>query len=73
MKKPGMKADNMAKDILKVLKQPNSQNINFFKAFAFGGGNKLRGKNKNERKKTKRKTKKTKRKTKKTKRKTRKR
>ena len=73
VKKSGMKADNMAKDILKVLKQPNSQNINFFKAFAFGGGNKLRGKNKNERKKTKRKTKKTKRKTKKTKRKTRKR
>ena len=72
VKKPGMKADNMAKDILKVLKQPNSQNINFFKAFAFGGGNKLRGKNKKN-KKTKRKTKKTKRKTKKTKRKTRKR
>ena len=61
-----MKADNMAKDILEVLKQPNSQNINFFKAFAFGGGNKLRRKNK----KTKRKTRKTKRKTRKTKRKT---
>jgi len=72
VKKSGMKADNMAKDILKVLKQPNSQNINFFKAFAFGGGNKLRGKNKKN-KKTKRKTKKTKRKNKKTKRKTRKR
>ena len=76
VKKSGMKADNMAKDILKVLKQPNSQNINFFKAFAFGGGNKLRRKNKKNKrknKKTKRKNKKTKRKNKKTKRKTRKR